>query len=82
MSEFDNLTKLRILLMIQSASITDKQFDKYERKMINEIADKIIKEANGVPFIMPFTFGEYGYEEHSSNICGGLMLSFTAIGKK
>ncbi len=49
---------------------------------INEIADKIIKEANGVPFIMPFTFGEYGYEEHSSNICGGLMLSFTAIGKK
>ena len=49
---------------------------------INEIADKIIKEANGVPFIMPFTFGEYGYEEHSSNICGGLMLSFTAIRKK
>ena len=49
---------------------------------VNDIANQIIKEAKGVPFIMPFTFGEYGYEEHSSNICGGLMLSFTAIGKK
>lgn len=49
---------------------------------IDEITARIIKEANGVPFIMPFTFGEYGYEEHSSNICGGLMLSFTSIGKK
>ena len=49
---------------------------------INEIAEKIIKETNNVPFIMPFTFGEYGYEQHSSNICGGLMLSFTAIGNK
>ena len=42
---------------------------------------QIIKEAKGVPFIMPFTFGEYGYDEHSSNICGGLMLSFTAFGQ-
>ena len=54
----------------------------YLEDRINEIANEIIKEAKGVPFIMPFTFGEYGYEEHSSNICGGLMLSFTAIGKK
>lgn len=48
---------------------------------IEEIAKEIIKESKGIPFIMPFTFGEYGYEQHSSNICGGLMLSFTAIGK-
>lgn len=48
---------------------------------IDEVYHQIVKEARGVPFIMPFTFGEYGYEEHSSNICGGLMLSFTAIGK-
>ena len=26
-------------------------------------------------------FGEYGYDEHSANMCGGLMLSFTAFGK-
>ena len=49
---------------------------------IEEVYHQVLKEAKGVPFIMPFTFGEYGYEEHSSNICGGLMLSFTAIGKK
>ena len=48
---------------------------------IDEVYRQIAKEARGVPFIMPFTFGEYGYDEHSANICGGLMLSFTAIGK-
>ena len=48
---------------------------------IEEVTKQIVKEARGIPFIMPFTFGEYGYDEHSSNICGGLMLSFTAIGK-
>ena len=48
---------------------------------IEEVYKQILKETKGVPFIVPFTFGEYGYDEHSSNICGGLMLSFTAIGK-
>lgn len=47
---------------------------------IEELTKQVVKETKGVPFIMPFTFGEYGYDEHSSNICGGLMLSFTAIG--
>lgn len=49
---------------------------------INEVYEIIKKEAKGVPFIMPFTFGQYGYDEHSANICGGLMLSFTAFGTK
>lgn len=48
---------------------------------IEEVTKKVVKESKGIPFIMPFAFGEYGYDEHSSNICGGLMLSFTAIGK-
>ena len=30
---------------------------------------------------MPFTYGQFGYEEHSANCCGGLMMSFTAFGK-
>lgn len=46
-----------------------------------EVHSQLVKEAKGVPFITVFTFGEYGYDEHSSNICGGLMLSFTAFGK-
>ncbi len=48
---------------------------------IEEVYKQLVKEAKGVPFITVFTFGEYGYDEHSSNICGGLMLSFTAFGK-
>ena len=48
---------------------------------VEDITKQIVKESRGIPFIMPFTFGEYGYDEHSANICGGLMLSFTAIGK-
>ena len=48
---------------------------------IDEVHKQIVKEARGVPFITVFTFGEYGYDEHSANICGGLMLSFTAFGK-
>lgn len=49
---------------------------------IDEVYNQIIKVTKDVPFIMPFTFGEYGYSEHSSNICGGLMLSFTAFGEE
>lgn len=48
---------------------------------IDEVHKQILRETRGVPFITCFTFGEYGYDEHSSNICGGLMLSFTAFGK-
>lgn len=48
---------------------------------INEVHKQLVKESKGVPFITTFTFGEYGYDEHSANICGGLMLSFTAFGK-
>lgn len=48
---------------------------------INEVAKQLKKEAQGVPFIAVFTFGEYGTEEHGGNVCGGLMLSFTGFGK-
>lgn len=48
---------------------------------IDEVYKQLLRESRGVPFIVPFTFGEYGYDEHSANICGGLMLSFTAIGE-
>lgn len=48
---------------------------------IDEVAKQLKKEAKGVPFITIFTFGEYGVKDHGANTCGGLMLSFTAIGK-
>lgn len=48
---------------------------------IDEVAKQLKKEANGVPFITVFTFGEYGVKDHGSNTTGGLMLSFTAFSK-
>ncbi len=59
-------------------------FSSFGRKII--LGDNItqihkeIKDAVGdKEFIMAFTFGEYGSNEHSSNSCGGLMLSFTGF---
>ncbi len=51
-------------------------------KRLPEVHKQLLKEAKGVPFITVFTFGEYGYFEHSANTCGGLMLSFTAFGRE
>ena len=48
---------------------------------IDEVAAEIKKAAGDVPFMVEFTFGEYGFEDDSKNTCGGLMLSFTAFGK-
>jgi hypothetical protein len=47
---------------------------------IGEVADAFIAQADGVPFIAEFTFGEYGFEDDGLNATGGLMLSFTALG--
>lgn len=48
---------------------------------IGEVAKLVKEEAGDVPFIMPFTFGEYGRAEHEANNMGGLMLSETAFCK-
>ncbi len=46
---------------------------------IGEVAAAAQAAAGDVPFIMEFTFGEYGYESDNNNTCGGLMLSFTGF---
>ena len=48
---------------------------------IEEVNNLLKEEVGNVPYIMPFTFGEYGRYEHESNNMGGLMLSFTAFCK-
>ena len=48
---------------------------------IDEVTEQIKKSVGDIPFIVEFTFGEYGYEDDGNNTCGGLMLSFTAFGK-
>jgi hypothetical protein len=48
---------------------------------IGEVAAGVKKAVDGVPFIMEFTFGEYGYEDDDRNTTGGLMLSYTAFPK-
>ena len=49
---------------------------------MNEVYEQLKKEAGDVPFLVVFTFGEYGYtEDDQTNTTGGLMLSFTAFEK-
>lgn len=48
---------------------------------LEEVYKHVKKSVGKVPFMMIFTFGEYGYNNHSANSCGGLMLSFTAFGE-
>lgn len=45
---------------------------------IDEVSKLLKEEAGDVPYIMPFTFGEYGRTEHEANSMGGLMMSMTA----
>ena len=47
---------------------------------IDEVYAQVKKTVGDIPFIVEFTFGEYGYEDDGNNTCGGLMLSFTAFG--
>jgi hypothetical protein len=46
---------------------------------IEEVAKNVKEAAGDVPFIMEFTFGEYGYEDDGNNTTGGLMLSYTGF---
>lgn len=46
---------------------------------IGEVAEIVKAKAGDIPFIMEFTFGEYGFASDSNNTIGGLMLSFTAF---
>ena len=48
---------------------------------IGEVYEQIKAQAGDTPFIVEFTFGEYGTEADGVNACGGLMLSFTAFGE-
>lgn len=49
---------------------------------MNEVYEQLKKEAEDVPFLVAFTFGEYGYtDDDQANTTGGLMLSFTAFEK-
>jgi hypothetical protein len=46
----------------------------------DELAAQIKAAAGDVPYLVEFTFGEYGFEDDGNNTTGGLMLSFSALG--
>ena len=47
-----------------------------------EVYEQLKKEAGETPFLVVFTFGEYGYtDDDQTNTTGGLMLSFTSFEK-
>lgn len=48
---------------------------------IGEVAAAVAEVAGDIPYLMEFTFGEYGFESDNNNTCGGLMLSFTGFSK-
>ena len=48
---------------------------------MQEVYNEVKSVIGDKPFMMVFTFGEYGYSDHSANTCGGLMLSFTGFSK-
>jgi len=48
---------------------------------MDEVYTQLKKEAGDVPFLVVFTFGEYGYADDQTNTTGGLMLSFTSFEK-
>ena len=48
---------------------------------LNEVYEAIKKEVKDVPFIVAFTFGEYGSGDDQADTTGGLMLSFTGFDK-
>lgn len=49
---------------------------------MTEVYEQLKKEAGDTPFLVVFTFGEYGYtDDEQSNAAGGLMLSFTSFEK-
>lgn len=48
---------------------------------IEEMSKLLEEEAKGVPYIMPFTFNEYGRAQHGANSTSGLTISATAFCK-
>lgn len=61
-------------LLICSSGLRLRMGDK-----IDEVYKQIKKHSEDVPFLVVFTFGEYGYTDDQTNTTGGLMLSFTAF---
>lgn len=57
-----------------------------DRKLVigsdfDKVYTKVKKAVEATPFLMIFTATEYGFNNHSANTCGSLMLSFTAFSK-
>ncbi len=48
---------------------------------LEEVADILKEKCGDVPFIVAFTYGEYGNRKSLGNICCGLSLTFAGISK-
>lgn len=48
---------------------------------LNEVYEDIKNAVGNKPFLVMFSFGEYGYREHSANYCGTGMLTYVGFGK-
>lgn len=48
---------------------------------VEEIETELKKVLGSIPFVVEFTFGEYGRQNSNDNLCAGLMLSATVFEK-
>lgn len=69
-------TKARGYLLFHSIN---RKFGVGDR--LNEVYEDIKNAVGNKPFMVMFSFGEYGYREHSSNYCGTGMLTYVGFGK-
>ena len=51
------------------------------KERMTEIYEQIKQEVGNIPFLVIFTFGEYGYTDDQTNNTGNLMFSFNSFEK-
>ena len=69
-------TKAKGYLLFHSISRKFAAGDK-----LSQVYEDIKEQCGNKPFLVIFSFGEYGYREHSANYCATGMLTYVGFGK-
>ena len=66
-------------LLFNSANRINEINKNSDEEYAEILIEKLKKETNNKPFIMAMSMGEIGRKNHSSNLCGNLMISATVF---
>lgn len=69
-------------LILHSANRFDEINSEKDSNLLNNFIEKINKETDDLPFIVAFTNGEIGRNNHSANFCENLSISATCFATK